>query len=332
MINRNVNSISGSHPIAEQLPVRSQMRAQRVDEKTVGHLPIRFDKVTISKEARNIASINNRTGKNGVQKTEEKVVYDYTQWPLAVHMAESFKPEILKMTSIASERDREIDRISAREKTDSESKVVQRVKETTASGKTRKTGNPAYDYVERAIDAYKRQPQPERGRNINTSLLLWYEIALSFLGAFVYALYLDFDFIESILLALLGSALGIYFHEMHHFVTARRLILEKKLHTYLPHGVGLFHRELIRAMKGEPSNSYITVNIDKRGIKVVYPREILFEEENLKADRSGSRANVRVLISFGILGIFFYLLFSVIAFASFIQWGFSAFREGMKKK
>ena len=238
--------------------------------------------------------------------------------------AESFKPEILKMTGIASKKGREIDKISSCKKTDLQSKMVQPVKETSASGKTRKTGSTAYNYVERAIDVC--------GRNMNISALLWYEIAASFLGAFVYALYLDFDFIESILLAILGSALGIYFHEMHHFVTARKLILEKKLHTYLPHGLGLFHQELIRAVKGEPSDSYIRVSIDKRGIGVIYPREILSEEENLKVDRSGSRANVRVLISFGILGIFFHLLLSVIAFSSFIQGGFSTFREGMRKK
>ena len=238
----------------------------------------------------------------------------YNPWlyPLA---AESARTEILKMTGTANERASHLREITACQEANLRLKRVNPIKGTSAVSGTKRV-SPGCDHL---------------GRNIDISLLLWYEIALGFLAAFLLALYLAFDFIESILLALVGTALGIYFHEMHHFVTARRLVLGKKLHEYLPHGVGLFHRELIRAMKGEPSNSYIRINIDKRGIGVIYPQQILSREENLKAKRSGFLANARLLVLFTILGVIFYLAFIIIAFPSLIQGLFSTFREGMKK-
>jgi len=256
----------------------------------------------------------------------------YNPW-LYPFVAEAAKTEISKMTGTATENTCHIRQITTCRKANLDLKRVEPVKETSAVGGIKRVSKESNGFKERTAASYSlKLESDEKGRNIDISFLLWYEIALGFLGAFLLALYLDFDFIESIFLAILGSALGVYFHEMHHFVTARRLILEKKLHKSLPHGVGLFHRELIKALKGEPSNSYIRVNINKRGIGVVYPQEPLTLKEILKANRSGSRANARFLISFAILGVLFHLAFTVIAFPSFVQGMFSTFREGMKKK
>jgi len=257
----------------------------------------------------------------------------YNPW-LYPFVAEAARPEISKITSTAAENARHIRQITTCRQAKLDLKRVQPVKATSGIERARRVG-PAYAYLrKKAVASYQRGQNPvdKEEKKIDVSFLLWYEIALGFLGAFLLALYPGFDFIESILLALAGSVLGIYFHEMHHFVTARRLILEKEFHISLPYGVGFFHQELKKAVKGEQGNSYLRVNIDKRGIGVIYPRQLLSPAENLKADRSGPRANVRVLISFAFLGVLFHLAFTVIAFPSFVQGIFSTFREGMKKK
>ncbi len=270
-------------------------------------------------------------------RSVNRVVYNYTQWPLAVASAEPAKPEVLKIIIRTSGTERQRRIMKGEEEARLDLKRVQPIKEISPSGKSRKVSS-AYDR-KMAIKSYQGKETKSagerrhaRGKEINISFLLWHEIILGFLGGFVLGLYLGFDFVESTFLAFLGSASGIYFHEMHHFVTARQLILEKEFHISFPYSVGFFHQELTKALKGEQSNSYIKVNIGKRGIGIIYPREILSPEENLKVDRSGYRANVRFLISFAILGIFFSSVFTVIAMPSFVQGGFSTFREGMKRK
>jgi hypothetical protein len=170
-----------------------------------------------------------------------------------------------------------------------------------------------------------------KGKSINVVFLLWPEIILSFLAALILGLYAKFGLIAGLSLACLGAILGIYFHEMHHFVTARRIILGKKFHQYIPSGIGLFHQELMKAIRNEASDSYIRVVIDGKGIGIVYPDEELSKKENLKVRRSGPRANVRLLITLAVLGIFLHLAFAVIAFPSFVQGAFSSLREGTEK-
>ena len=219
-------------------------------------------------------------------------------YPLA---AEAAKAEVSKMTGEADKRAGQLRKTTADKKTVLDSKKIKPVEGISAC------------------------------RSIDIILLLWPEIILSFLTALILALYVKFGLIAGFLLASLGVILGIYFHEMHHFVTARRMILEKKFHQYFPSGVGLFHQELMRAIRNEASSSYIRVNIGEKGIGVVYPGEALSKKENLKVRRSGSRANIRLLITFAILGIFFHLAFTIIAFPSFVQGAFSTFREGTEK-
>ena len=274
-----------------------------------------------------------------------------------IFLADFVRPETSKIFGISNERAREIGQALERIKTDLKLKMPQRIEQSVPSDKKEKVGA-GYDHIpervrERVIefwkektckeknykspgqvvDKYKRQhPESEKGKNLDISALLWHEIAASILGTGAVALYLGYDFIDGTFLALFGSALGVYFHEMYHFVAARKLILEKTLGRHFPRGVGIFHQELIRALTGEPSSSYIRVGIDKRGIQVIYHHKLLNKEENLKVNRSGSRANVRLLLTFGIFGIFLHPVFTVIAVASLIQGSFSTFREGMRKK
>lgn len=219
-------------------------------------------------------------------------------YPLA---AESAKPEILKMSGQTSEK-------------------ADQLRQTTADRKI-------------ALDSKRVKPVEEifKGKSVNIIFLLWPEMILSFLAALILGLYAKFGLIVSFSLALSGTLLGIYFHEMHHFVTARRMILEKIFHRYPASGIGLFHQELVKAIRNEASSSYIRVAIDGRGIGIVYPDEELSKKENLKVRRSGPRANVRLLITFALLGIFFHLAFAIIAFPSFVQGAFSSFREGMER-
>ncbi len=219
-------------------------------------------------------------------------------YPLAAESAES---EILKMTGRANEKAGQFSQASVSRKI--------------------------------ALDSKKIKPIEEifKGKSLNIVLLLWPEMILSLLAALILGLYARFGLIAGLFLALLGTLLGIYFHEMHHFVTARRIILEKRFHQYLASGTGLFHQELAKAIKGEESSSYIRVAISGKGIGIVYPDEELSKKENLKVRRSGPRANVRLLITFALLGIFFHLAFAIIAFPSFIQGAFSSFREGTER-
>ncbi|MBU4311182.1 MAG: type II toxin-antitoxin system RelE/ParE family toxin, partial [Candidatus Omnitrophica bacterium] len=180
--------------------------------------------------------------------------------------------------------------------------------------------------------------------------LLWYEIILSGMGGYALSLYLGCDVIVGILLALLGSVLGIYFHELRHFVKAHELILKRLGQIdYSPYVVVRFNQELVSALAvafsrilglaRRPSESLIRVGIDKSGISVNYPHKMLTEKENLVVARSGPRSNVRVALSFAAMGIFikwafgiFYPIFLVIAFVSLMQATLSAFREGMRSK
>ncbi|GAH22313.1 unnamed protein product, partial [marine sediment metagenome] len=85
-------------------------------------------------------------------------------WPLYVVMAESFRPEIRKLTGSANEIAEQTNKILTEEKTILELKRTQPIERPAASARTRKF-----------VDVYQKlqHPELEAGGRINISALLW---------------------------------------------------------------------------------------------------------------------------------------------------------------